>query len=96
VKYIRQFIQFLKEVRTEVKKVTWPTKNETINITIVVIIGILILSVFLSLVDALLSTYVRWVLAASYGQFAVTTAVIVAAILGIVAFRWYQKKGRNI
>lgn len=85
-------MQFLKDVKSELKKVTWPTKNETINTTIIVIIGVLILSAFLSLVDTVLSTYVRWAIVASAGSFILSIVVVVALISGFLLFRWLRKK----
>lgn len=54
--------QFLREVRVELKKVTWPSRTQTIGSTAVVILLVLILSVFLGVVDAGLSKLVQLVL----------------------------------
>jgi preprotein translocase subunit SecE len=43
--------EFFKEVKTEVKKVVFPSKDELIGSTWVVIITVLIISVFLGIVD---------------------------------------------
>jgi preprotein translocase subunit SecE len=43
--------EFLKEVKTETKKVVFPTKDELIGSTWVVIITIIIISLFLGIVD---------------------------------------------
>ena len=51
-------IQFLLEVRGEVKKVTWPSKKEAIGGTGVVLIVVLLMAVFLGVVDLLLSKIV--------------------------------------
>jgi preprotein translocase subunit SecE len=48
-------IQFLKEIRVELGKVTWPNKNELIGSTIVVVVVSLILSLFTGVVDFVLS-----------------------------------------
>ncbi|MBI2674446.1 MAG: preprotein translocase subunit SecE [Candidatus Yanofskybacteria bacterium] len=54
--------QFLKEVRHELAKVTWPTKNQVIQYTVVVIAISLAVAVFLGLLDFifewLLNTFV--------------------------------------
>ncbi len=50
-----KMIKFLQEVRTELNKVTWPTKQELIGSTIVTVVVTLILSVFIGLVDRILS-----------------------------------------
>jgi preprotein translocase subunit SecE len=57
-----QVTQFLREVKIELKKVTWPTRKETIASTCVVIILVIIVSAFLGLVDVGLSTLIRIVL----------------------------------
>jgi len=50
---------FFKEVRTEAKKVNYPTKDELIGSTWVVITTVVIVSVFLGIVDVSLSKIVR-------------------------------------
>jgi preprotein translocase subunit SecE len=47
--------QFLKEVRLELTKVTWTTREELIYSTIIVIVVSLVLAVFIGLVDMVLS-----------------------------------------
>lgn len=54
--------QFLRETKVELKKVTWPTRQQTLGSTVVVIILVLLIAAFLGLVDMLLSTLVRMVL----------------------------------
>lgn len=44
-------IQFLREVKIELKKVTWPTRKQTLGSTGVVIVLVMIISLFLGLVD---------------------------------------------
>ena len=52
---VTRAIQFLSEVRSEVKKVTWPTKKEAMGGTAVVLVVVFIMALFLGLVDLLLS-----------------------------------------
>ncbi len=47
-------VEFLSDVRSELKKVSYPTKNETIGSTTVVLIFCVIMSMYLSFVDSLL------------------------------------------
>ena len=54
--------QFLREVRIELKKVTWPSRKDTIYATIVVLICVFIFGFFLGIVDLGLSRLVRLVL----------------------------------
>jgi len=48
---INKLQEFFKEVKIEVKKVVFPTKDELIGSTWVVIITVLIISIFLGIVD---------------------------------------------
>ena len=52
-------VQFLREVKIELKKVTWPTRKQTLGSTAVVIVLVMIISVFLGLVDLSLGNLVR-------------------------------------
>jgi preprotein translocase subunit SecE len=52
-------VQFLREVKIELKKVTWPTRKQTMGSTLVVIVLVMIISVFLGIVDMGLSALVR-------------------------------------
>jgi len=54
--------QFLKEVKTELKKVVWPTRKDTIASTSVVLILVIIIALFLGLVDFGLSRIIRLIL----------------------------------
>ena len=47
-------VQFLREVRVELKKVTWPGRNEIIGSTAVVIIASFAVAFFLGFVDLVL------------------------------------------
>jgi len=48
---IEKTIQFIREVKLELKKVTWPSKTETISSTVVVLVATTIITVFLYLCD---------------------------------------------
>jgi len=54
--------RFLKEARTELRKVTWPTPKEALASTSVVIVVVIILSIFLGIVDLGLTRIIRLVL----------------------------------
>jgi preprotein translocase subunit SecE len=51
---IRQIQQFFVEVRTEMKKVSWPGRKEVYGTTIVVIAAVFFFGTFLSIVDLIL------------------------------------------
>lgn len=48
-------IQFFRQVRTEVSKVTWPSRKETVITTAMVFVMVGMASVFFVIVDWLLS-----------------------------------------
>ena len=56
MKILNKIIKYLKEVRLEMKKVNWPTKQETLKYTLIVIGTSLIVAAFLGMVDFLFTT----------------------------------------
>jgi len=55
-------VEFFRQVRTEVSKVTWPTRKETTLTTTMVFVMVVLASIFFLAVDATLSTLITWVL----------------------------------
>jgi len=54
-------LQFIKEARAELGKVVWPSRQETIRITIAVIVLSLVVALFLGAVDYGLTKLFEWV-----------------------------------
>jgi len=54
--------EFSQEVLAEFRKVTWPSRQELINSTVVVIVVTVVLAVFLGAVDIVLARAVEWIL----------------------------------
>ena len=48
---MQRFIEFLKESRAELGKVTWPTRKELYESTILVIVSVMAVSIFIGVVD---------------------------------------------
>ena len=59
---VQKIFQFLKEVRFELKRVTWPTRKETLAGTAVVLIIVFIAAFFLGIVDIGLSELIKMIL----------------------------------
>jgi preprotein translocase subunit SecE len=59
---INKGVQFLREVKVELKKVVWPTRKQTLSSTVVVIILTIIIACFLGVADMGLSSLIRVVL----------------------------------
>lgn len=49
--YLERIKQYFKEVKIEMNKVKWPTKNQTVNYTLVVIGVSAVVAVFLGTLD---------------------------------------------
>jgi preprotein translocase subunit SecE len=59
---VKKIIQFLKETRFELKRVTWPSRKEMLAGTTVVLIIVFIVAVFLGIVDLALSKLIKMVI----------------------------------
>ena len=55
--------EFMNQVRSEFRKIVWPTREETVKTAIFVFIMMLILSLFFLGVDSIFSAIVSWLLA---------------------------------
>jgi len=55
VRWNKRFISFLREVRAELKKVTWPSRNEVYSTTIVVIFATIFFGFYLFFMDVVFS-----------------------------------------
>ena len=53
---------FLSETKVELKKVTWPTKQELISNTIVVIIAVILCAGLIWIIDSIFSVLFRMIL----------------------------------
>ena len=54
--------EFLKEARGEIKRVTWPTREQAMSVTWLVIAMSIALSVFFGAADFALSSLVKYIL----------------------------------
>ena len=54
--------RFFKEANLELKRVTWPSRNELIGSTGVVIVSVIILAVFIGIADFILSTFLKFII----------------------------------
>ena len=56
----QRVVGFGRESRTEVRKVVWPTRQETIQTTLMVIVAVIILGILLWLIDMVLVNAVQY------------------------------------
>ena len=54
--------KYLKEVRTEVRKVTWPSRTEVLRLSTIVIIVLVAMSAFMALIDYAFSWLMRLII----------------------------------
>ncbi len=56
VKKQNRIVKFFKEVKSEMKKVVWPSKKQVVNNTLIVIAAVVIVGVIIAIFDAIF----RW------------------------------------
>jgi preprotein translocase subunit SecE len=57
--WYKRFSNFLKEVKAEIKKVTWPSRNEVYSTTIVVILATFFFGFYLYFMDVIFSWVIK-------------------------------------
>lgn len=60
-----RFRKYVESLRTEMRLVTWPSRDQVQTTTLVVLVTVVIFAVFFGVVDYLLATGQTWL----YGQF---------------------------
>jgi preprotein translocase subunit SecE len=55
LRWYKRFINFLKDVRSELKKVTWPGRSEVYSTTLVVILAMIFFGFYLFFMDIIFS-----------------------------------------
>jgi len=54
-----KYLDFLKEVKQEGKKIVWPTRKETLITTAMVLVMVVIFSIFFLLVDNVIAWFIK-------------------------------------
>lgn len=54
-----RIVQYIRETRAELRKVVWPTREEAINLTAIVVGTIIVMSAFFGVVDYILTQLFR-------------------------------------
>ncbi len=55
-------IQFFRQVRQEVKKITWPSRKEVSQVTMIVLVIVTLAAAFFFAVDVVLAGLVKFIL----------------------------------
>ena len=61
--FVARIAKWLRELRSELKKVQWPSKKQTINNTLIVIACVLIVGMFIWVFDALATGVISAIIA---------------------------------
>jgi len=77
-------VQQFYAVRSEVRKVTWPTREEARQLTIAVTVGTVVIAIFLFLVDLLFEGVIAGIIGEN-----IVWVIIGALAIGLVAAAFY-------
>ena len=58
---IRRLRRFLQEAWSELKKVTWPTREQTRNLTVLVFVISAAVGAYIAIFDALFKVIIGWI-----------------------------------
>ena len=59
--------KYIKEVRAEIRKVTWPSRQEVFRLSAIVLIVLVIMSIFMALVDFAFSRLMQAIISLGAG-----------------------------
>lgn len=62
VGFFRRVANFLRELKSELKKVVWPSKKNVVNATFVVIVAVLVMTAFVVFADFLFRSILKMLL----------------------------------
>lgn len=61
-KFRKNFVKFFRDIRSELKKVIWPTRKQLINNTVTVLLACLVVGVIIWVADGILTKVVEAVM----------------------------------
>lgn len=62
ISFFRRISNFVKELKSELKKVVWPSKKNVVNATFVVIVAVLVMTLFVVFADFLFRSILKMLL----------------------------------
>jgi preprotein translocase subunit SecE len=54
-----RLVRYLKETRAELRKVSWPTRQQATNLTLIVLAVTIVMAIFLGVVDLVFAAVIR-------------------------------------
>ncbi|MBC7262706.1 MAG: preprotein translocase subunit SecE [Chloroflexi bacterium] len=62
-----RIVKYLKEVRAEIRKVTWPSRQEVLRLSAIVIAVLVVMSAFMAIIDYAFSWLMRLIIGLGTG-----------------------------
>jgi len=62
MKFLEKTKRFFRELRSELRKVVWPTRKETMQYTMIVVATVAVISLFIWIVDSVFSGLLRLII----------------------------------
>jgi len=59
--------RYFKEVRAEIRKVTWPTRQEVLRFTAIVVVVLILMSAFMAIIDFAFSRLMQAIISLGSG-----------------------------
>jgi preprotein translocase subunit SecE len=81
-------VKYFYETRAELRKVTWPTRDETKNLTIIIVIVTVAMAIFLGLLDYIFQVVVAGIIGGDF----IRIGVAVVLFLGGAAAFYYNSQ----
>ena len=79
-RFVEPVIRYLKETRAELRKVTWPTRKEAGNLTLIVLITTVAMSLILGFSDFLFGQIMREIVNGNWIGYAGAAAILAAGV----------------
>ncbi len=79
-------VKYFKETRAELRKVTWPTREETKNLTTIIVIVTVAMAVFLGLLDYIFQVVVAGIITGDF----IRIGIAVVLFLGTAAAFYFN------
>jgi preprotein translocase subunit SecE len=76
-------VRYLRDTRAELRKVTWPTRQEAWNLTLIVLGAVVAMSIILGLADFLFAEIMRGVVTGNLVWIGVGVLVVIAGVVAI-------------
>jgi preprotein translocase subunit SecE len=64
MRMIERIANYLKNVRAEVARVTWPTRNEVISLTVLILVMTILMTLYIWGIDGLVAFVLRLIIGA--------------------------------